>query len=396
MFKIVHIITRFVNGGADENTLLTCNAQVAAGHEVVLIYGAEHTARMVGRLDPRVSKHPMPSLVRAVAPMRDVMALVETIIQLRRLRPDVLHTHTSKAGIIGRLAAFAVPDAVVVHGVHILPFAAQGSVLRLVYLALEKLTALATDAYIDVSEGMKAECLAYGLGTNDQHRVIASGMDVVKFRDALPTNDIASIGAGSSVTPIRIGYVAVLERRKRHRELLKSVTPLLQRYAHVHLLLAGEGPERVELEALAEDQAASSQIHLLGFRDDIEAVLAACDICVFVSEREGLPRSLVQYGLAGKPIVATHLPGIERILQHADNGYVVEPDAFDEFAARLETLIEDAALRKAMAARSRALDLSDWDASRMTERIDAVYAQLLNGRSLDAGRVGASSWSDLT
>ncbi|HEY4344557.1 MAG TPA: glycosyltransferase [Parvibaculum sp.] len=396
MFKIVHIITRFVNGGADENTLLTCNAQAAAGHEVVLIYGADHTARMVDGLDPRVTKLVMPSLVRTVAPVRDIVALVQTIIQLRRLRPDVIHTHTSKAGIIGRLAALAAPEAVVVHGVHILPFSAQRPVLRFVYLALEKLTGLVTDAYIDVSEGMKTECLAHGLGTDDRHRVIASGMDVAKFRDALPANDVASIGAGAFTAPIRIGYVAVLERRKRHRELFEAVTPLLRRHPHVHLVLAGEGPERAALEALAEDKGVANRIHLLGFRGDVEAVLAACDICVFASEREGLPRSLVQYGLAGKPIVASHLPGIERVLRHEDNGYVVGADAFDEFAARLETLVGSAVLRDAMAARSRALDLSDWDARRMTDRIDAVYAQLLSGRSRGSGRIEASGWSDLT
>lgn len=385
MSRIVHIITRFINGGADENTLLSCNAQAAAGHEVMLICGADHAERMVGRLDPRVEAVIVPALVRQLMPVKDVTALFRLVRLMRRLRPDVVHTHTSKAGIIGRMAALAAPGTAVVHGVHILPFTAKRGAERFVYLGLEKLMAPATHAFINVSEGMRDECLAHAIGTPERHWVIESGMDVAKFRDALPAEDVLS-GISVEGAPIRVGYVAALERRKRHRELLEAITPLMKRQKAVQLVLAGEGPERQALEAAAREAGVEAQVHLLGFRDDVEAVLAACDICVFVSEREGLPRSLVQYALAGKPIVATWLPGIERVLQHDRNGYLVDTDSFDEFARRLEALIADPELREAMAAQSMIIDLSDWDAARMTERIDRVYEVLLSGRSSTGGR----------
>ncbi len=386
MFKIVHIITRFVNGGADENTLLTCNAQVAAGHDVSLIYGAENADRMLDQLDARVRRVCVPSLVREIAPARDIAALVSLSVLLRRLRPDVVHTHTSKAGVIGRMAALAAPGAAIVHGVHILPFDAQSGVRRLVYLGLERLVAPITHAFINVSEGMRDECLAHGVGEPARHWVIASGMDAAKFRDASPAADFP-VGAAGDGRPVRIGYVAALERRKRHHELLKTVAPLLRRHRNMQLLLAGEGPERPALEAAVKEAGIETQVHLLGFRDDVEAVLAACDLCVFISEREGLPRSLVQYALAGKPIVATRLPGIERVLRHEGNGYLVDADAFDDFASCLEALVLDPALRERMAAHSRSIDLSDWDGVRMTEQLETVYEALLSTPPRAGGRV---------
>lgn len=389
MSKVVHIITRFVNGGADENTLLTCNHQAEAGHEVRLLHGPECTSRMLAMLDRRVEVVRIASLVREVSPGKDVAAVIGIARLLRRVRPDIVHTHTSKAGFVGRLAALASPGAKVVHGVHILPFNDQPLIKRYVYLALEKIAALRTDAFIDVSEGMRDLCLENGLGRLENHHVIRSGMDVAKFRHAAPAADILCIG-GEAAGAILIGYVAVLERRKRHRELLGSIAPLLRRHGHVHLVLAGDGPERPELESLTKEAAISAQVHFLGFRDDVDAVLAGCHVGVFVSEREGLPRSLVQYAIAGKPIVATRLPGIDRVLRDGFNGYVVAPDAFDDFAARLESLIADSDLRGTMAGKSRELDLSDWDAEKMVSRIDAVYAQLLSVRTRPTPRIDAN------
>lgn len=383
MPKIVHIITRFVNGGADENTLLTCNAQ-AERHDVTLVHGAENAGRMVAQLDGRVSRICVPSLVREIAPPKDVAALFRLSALLRRLRPDIIHTHTSKAGVIGRVAALAAPGAAVVHGVHILPFNAESGVRRQLFLSIEKLIAPATHAFINVSEGMREECLQNGLGEPARHWVIASGMDLGRFRSAPRAADLDS-GRADGEEPVRVCYVAALERRKRHRELLRALAPLLLRHGHVELLLAGEGPERARLEAMAKDLGIGARVLFLGFRDDVESVLAASDVCIFASEREGLPRALVQYALAGKPIVATRLPGIERVLHDGSNGYVVAADAFDDFSERLEALILDDALRTGMAEQSRTIDFSDWDGRRMTDQLEAVYEKLLSG-TLHGGR----------
>ncbi|WP_421866541.1 glycosyltransferase family 4 protein [Parvibaculum sp.] len=375
MLRIVHVITRFVNGGADENTLLTCNHQAEAGHKVWLVYGREFTERMAGQLDPRVERVALPRLVREVSPLNDTLALARLASMLRRIKPDIVHTHTSKAGIIGRAAAFAVPRARVVHGVHILPFTGESAIKRAAYILMERIAAMRTDAFIDVSEGMRDLCLAHSLGREDDHFVIRSGMDIERFRRATPPEDLVSLRHNTGAQ-VLIGYVAVLERRKRHRELLRAISALLRRQPQAHLLFAGAGPEEDILRKIAEDEGVGAQVHFLGFREDIDRLLAACDICVFASEREGLPRSLVQYGLAGKPIIAMHLPGIEHVLRDGWNGYLVEAEAFDEFGKKLELLVRDPSIRETMASNSKRIDFSEWDATRMTDRISMVYSRI--------------------
>ena len=372
MSRIVHVITRFVNGGADENTLLTCNHQVAAGHEVWLVHGAESTERMVGLLDPRVKVVKLSSLVREVAPAGDLRALVGLIRLYRRIRPDIVHTHTSKAGFTGRLAAYAVPSARVVHGVHILPFTSEPFLKRTIYLALEKLAAFRTHAFIDVSEGMEALCLAHGLGNEANHVVIRSGMDIAAFSEAVPAEDVAALRAREP-RGVVLGYVAVLERRKRHREMLEALIPILQARPEVALVLAGDGPERPFLEGRIREAGLEDRVRILGFREDVGRILAACDICVFASQREGLPRSVVQYVLAGKPVVAMALPGIERVVVDGENGFVIGSDDFGAFGEAVSKLADDHALRNRFAGSSAAMDLSEWDAAVMGARIQAVY-----------------------
>lgn len=376
MLRVVHVITRFVNGGADENTLLTCNQQAEAGHRVWLVHGDEFTERMTGLLDPRVDVVEVSSLTREVSLLRDMAALGSLVRLFRHIDPHVVHTHTSKAGIAGRLASLAVPRAKVVHGVHILPFTSEPFAKRMVYLGLEKLAALRTDAFIDVSEGMRDLCLDHSLGTHANHFVIRSGMDVERFRHAAPADDIVALRRATEGALV-VGYVAVLERRKRHRELLQAMLPLLERHAGICLVMAGDGPERQGLEQIVAERDLSHRVRILGFREDVERVLAACDVCVFASQREGLPRSIVQYAIAGKPVVASWLPGIERVIRHEENGYVVPSDDFDGFAGKVEALVLDEKLRKTFSAASAAADLSDWNAGVMAERIEQVYRMVL-------------------
>jgi len=373
MRKIVHVITRFIDGGADENTLLTCNHQARAGDAVWLVHGAAVSRRMLDQLDPAVGALRLPSLVREISPLKDLAALVRLARLFRRIRPDVVHTHTSKAGIVGRLASLAVPRARVFHGVHILPFVAAPAPVRLVYIALERLAALRTRAFIDVSPEMRALCLKYRIGRPERHFVVPSGMEIARFRAAVPAPDLAALRARLGPRAVLAGYLAALEPRKRHRALIEALAPVLAAEPDVHLALAGDGHERPAVEALVAERGLGTRVHVLGFRDDPERVIAACDFCLFASLREGLPRAVVQYAAAGKATLATSLPGIEIVLRDGENGYVVAPDDMAGLARRFAELARDAATRKAMAAASATLDLSDWEAAAMARRIEAIY-----------------------
>lgn len=184
MRRIVHVITRFINGGADENTLLTCNHQTNSGHAVWLVYGAEYRQRMLDQLDPLVERVHLRDLVRNVSLSRDLAALWQMAVILRRIRPDVVHTHTSKAGIVARMASLIVPAAHVVHGVHILPFLSAPAGVRSAYVLLERLAALRTRAFINVRPHMRDLCLSHGIGAPEAHFVVPSGMEIGRFRAA--------------------------------------------------------------------------------------------------------------------------------------------------------------------------------------------------------------------
>lgn len=375
MSRIVHVITRFINGGAEENTLLTCNHQAATGHAVWLVYGAEYRPRMLQQLDRRVIPVRLSSLVRPVSPARDLAALWRMAWLLSAIGPDVIHTHTSKAGIIGRLASLVTPSARVVHGVHILPFGDAPDEGRSPFVLLERLAALRTHAFIHVSAHLRDCCLKRGVGRPDEHFVVASGMDIGRFRAAEPAPDMRALREAAGEGAVIAGYLSVFEPRKRHRQLIECLAPALLRRPGLHVALAGDGPDRAMLEETVAALGLAKQVHFVGFRNDPDRFIAGCDLCLFASALEGLPRVVVQYAAVGRPILATRLPGIDLVVEDGRNGHVV--DDFDHFARCFEALADDAATRRAMADESAGLDLWDWDAAKMVRRIDEIYERTM-------------------
>ncbi len=187
--RIAHVITRLINGGADENTVISCNQAVRSGHAVMLVHGAQTRPEILATVDARVEIVELPSLVRPIAPLSDVKALGDLVRTFRRHRPDVVHTHTSKAGILGRLAAQAARRARRRHGVHIVPFVNVGRLETCAYLTAERAVQGMTHAFIDVSPGMRDLCVKAGVGAPERHYVVESGFDVSLFRNAREPED---------------------------------------------------------------------------------------------------------------------------------------------------------------------------------------------------------------
>jgi glycosyltransferase involved in cell wall biosynthesis len=377
--RVVHVITRFIRGGADENTLLTCNGQAARGHDVTLVYGAGFHPSMVARLDPRVRGVNLASLVRPIHPLKDVLAFVQLWRLFRRLRPELVHTHESKAGIVGRMAAWAAGVPLIVHGVHILAFLNVGRARRLIYLAAERAMVPITHAFVDVSEGMRAICLEHGIGQARDHFVVASGMDVDGFRKAKPVTgtEFANLlpPALDSWDEAQIVLMAAaFEERKQHIAFLAAFAKVAEACPNVVLVLAGEGPlvEAVRHEAVRLGIA--DRVAFIGFSTDIARWLKRADVCVLASAREGLPRSIVQYALAACPIVTTRLPGIEQVVAEGETGFIVH--AVDEMAQPVIELLNDAGLRVRFSRATAGLDLSAWSSERMIGALEELYAQL--------------------
>ena len=385
--RIAHIITRLIRGGADENTLLSCNGQAEMGHEVHLIYGIEASDAMVCRLHPAVTPHQIRALRRPLAPIGDAWAAFATTTLLRRIKPEIVHTHTSKAGAIGRVAARMASTPGVVHGIHILPFVNVGRAEQLAYLTAERLLAPVTDAFINVSRGMMETALANGIGPAPKHSVVPSGMDLKQFREALPIDDeeIGSAFGCSSRDASRLKLlvmIAALEPRKRVIEFLDVFARVAESEPSAALAVLGEGRDRNGILARVSEMGLHGKVALPGFRTDVERWVARADVCVLASEREGLPRAVVQYVLAGRPVVSTALPGLEEIVKSGISGFLVPTDCLPEMAPPICALLANPHLAMSMSREAKSLDLSRWSTRHMVDRLEDIYRSVLaHGRA---------------
>ncbi len=375
VLRIVHILTRLLRAGSEENTLLTCIGQLEQGHEVFLLHGHDAAPEHARAKAPALQLLSIPALTREVRPIRDAAAFEQARRMLRRLSPDVVHTHQSKAGIIGRFAAAASGVPLIVHGVHILPFLGERGVNRVMFLSAERAAARATDAFIHVSEGMKNSCLELGVGVDRPHHVVRSGFDLRRFAEAGPPEnwrEILGLEKGEA-KPLVVAMLSSLEPRKNHLNLLAHLPPVLARFPDARVLLAGEGHMRDRIAARIAEMGLQRRVLLLGFRDDPERIIAMSDVCLHCSDREGLPRSVLQYLAAGRPVVLFRLPGIEDVISDGRNGVVVPEGDWTSLMEALAALLADQEARVALARRARRTDLGRWDGALMAKATLEIY-----------------------
>ena len=381
---IVHLMTRLLRAGSEENTIATCAYQAAAGHRVTVLHGSGHDPFWDQNLPHGVVRIEVPQLCHPVRPLQDVRAWIIMRKMLRELLPDVVHTHQSKAGILGCLAARAVPQAAVVHGVHIVPFEVVGRLKRLFYLAAERIVAPRTDAFIGVSE---AVCDAYvNAGLADprsaQRRAIhcvRSGMDLDRFRVAGPPQDHAQLLKRTLDAPDAkvVLMLAAFEPRKRQIPFLYALAAQKNRLPAIHVLFAGTGPDLPKARAAAKALNLEDHVTFCGYRSDPEALLMLSDFTILTSEREGLPRVAVQSIAASRPMLTQPLPGIEEIIAHDRNGWIMEGADMDDFVTQLGALLRDDARLQRLARGAQTTDLSAWDLDRLGADTTAIYEDIM-------------------
>lgn len=385
--RIAHVITRLINGGADENTVYSCNWAAQGGHDVVLLHGGTVQPEIIAKVDPRVKLIGVPGLTRSISPVSDLRALLALTRRFRALNADIVHTHTSKAGILGRFAAWGAGVPAIVHGVHIVPFVNVGVAERFAYLALERLAAPVTSAFISVSEGIRDLCLSAGVGHPDKHHVVRSGFDLDRFRNAGPPDDwrdLLRLTPGALRPPVLL-MIAAFEPRKRHAEFLDVFKKVAVRLPDAVLVLAGDGPLRSIVESRAKRLGLERQVVFTGYRDDPERLIALADLCLLCSMREGLPRVVMQYLAGGKPCVACDLPGLREVLRPGINGVITSADDLAAMADAIAAVLEDRERLACLAQGATATDLSNWDVKLMGKRIDAIYREALDQHRASKG-----------
>ncbi|MEE9319496.1 MAG: glycosyltransferase [Granulosicoccus sp.] len=381
-YRIVHVLTRLLRAGAEENTVATCQYQIDSGHEVYLIHGNEFDPEYARELNPAIKRIKIDELVHPIQPVNDYKGLQALKREYRKIRPDVVHTHQSKAGALGRLAV-ADESCATIHTVHIAHFLSVGWLREKLYVALEKYCSRRTHKIIDVSGGVMQACLDRGIGKPDQHQVIHSGMDIEKFKSAREPENwqryITNWPAPDK--PFVVLMLAAFEPRKRHEPFLESIAPVLRRNIRLCAVFCGQGDRLDAAKRLSHRLGIADQVRFVGFVSDPERYIALADLCVLTSEREGLPRVFVQYVAGGKTIVANHLPGIEDIVQHGYNGVVLPGDEINGVATEIERLVNDSGALQKMNKNAASASVSSWDVCQMGEKIQAVYEGALHIRS---------------
>jgi glycosyltransferase involved in cell wall biosynthesis len=305
----------------------------------------------------------------------------------RRLRPSIVHTHQSKAGILGRIAAAASRTPLVVHTIHIAPFVSAPPAQRAVYIVAEKMCGRFTDLFIAVSGAMRDAYKNAGIGRADQYDVVRSGMALDRFRTcSAPANWSDRIGGWPSEhRPKIVLMLAAFEPRKRQRQFLRAAARHLKNRPATCIVFAGTGTELEACKREAADLGISDQVRFLGHDDRPEELIALADVCILTSEREGLPRVIVQYIAAGKPTVICDLPGLEELIEDGANGLIADPEDLGAMAERLFNLLNDDGELGRLSAGARMTDVSEWQDSKMGERIQASYDRTLRREAASAG-----------
>ena len=367
-----HVITRLIAGGAQENTILSCQA-LRDRFEILLITGPPdgregsliEDARRRG-IEVRVIE----DLVRPVSPARDASAFRRLRSIFESSRPDIVHTHSSKAGILGRAAAWSSKVPVVVHTNHGLPFFDdQLAPARAVYWTLEKLASAVTDRVVCVGEEMRRKSIAARLGSPDDFEVIYSGIETERFLEAASCRECLGIPDGVQV----VGMVSRMAGHKGHRFLVEAAPP------GVHLLFVGDGEERESIERQVAERGARATFAGHVPPEAVPDLIASMDVLVHPSVWEGLPRAAVQALLVGRPVVAFDCDGAREVVIDGVTGRLVPPKSVDGLSSAIRELLGKADRGRSMglAGRERVLRQFDWRVA--GEQLAAVYGRLLAG-----------------
>ncbi|HWE04234.1 MAG TPA: glycosyltransferase family 4 protein [Tepidisphaeraceae bacterium] len=376
---IVHVITRLIVGGAQENTLLSCEGQHDRGHDVTLIAGPALGPE--GSLMERAASYgyrveTIDAMRRSVLPTQDWRTYRWLIRRLRQIKPHVVHTHSSKAGIIGRWAAYQAGVPVIVHTIHGLAFTASTrKIVNDVYRLAEKFTAPITTKIVCVADAMAERSLAQNVGRTDQYVTVYSGMKTAPFLDPPICRAEVRRGLGLADEHVAVGTIARLFDLKGHADLLAAAPGLCRKYPNLRFLWVGDGSLRADFEREIARMSLKDRFILTGLVSPsrVPELTNAMDILVHPSRREGLARALPQGALAGCPVIAFDIDGNREGLLDGQSGFAIRPFDGAGLSAALEVLLGDPALRSRMGETGRAFALARFDASVMVEALEHVY-----------------------
>ena len=382
---IVHLITRLIIGGAQENTVLTCEGLHAHGRRVTLLTGP--TRGPEGSLVARARAGgyelvEVPELIRAVNPWYDLRCQRELTRMFREMKPDVVHTHSSKAGIIGRLAAADAGVPIIVHTVHGMSFnRTQHPLVRWFYRHLERRCARVSHAIVTVANAMIDQTVQARVCPREKMLTVYSGMEIEAFDPARYDRNAVRREWGIASDQIVVGAVARLFRKKGYEQLIPAMVRAAAANAHLRFVWVGDGAQRGDYEAQLAQAGLRNRTLLTGLvpPGEVPRMLSGFDILAHASQWEGLPRVVVQGLLMRVPAVAFAIDGTPEVVRDRQTGRLIPLNAIDAFADAIVELAADAGARAQYGAAGREWCLARFPAEVMVSRLDQLYERLRQG-----------------
>ena len=375
--KIAHLITRMVRGGAQENTLYTVKHLNPQKYEVWLISGPALGGE--GSIEEKIPSWinfvKVNELVRPIHPLKDIIAFGKIFSLFLKEKFHIVHTHTSKAGIIGRWAAKMSGTKIIVHTPHgHIFYGYEKELVTLFYTWIERITSWITDTIVTLTEKGKIEHLERGIGNPEKMKVIYSGVEIEKFfipRDKISERKFLGLPERGKI----VGCIGRMVPVKGHEYFLEAASIVREKYPEVHFLLQGEGPLRKQLIEKVRNLSLSSCCTFLPSETPVERVLSSLDIFVLPSLNEGMGRVLVEAMATGLPIVATKVGGVPELVKNGINGYLVPPGDKDSMADSIVSLLKNPSLASRMGEKGREMS-KNFSAQRMVLEIESLYKKL--------------------
>ncbi|MFN9717858.1 MAG: glycosyltransferase family 4 protein [Planctomycetota bacterium] len=384
--RVAHIITRLIIGGAQENTLFKVDDQHHLfADDVCLIAGQttgpegslENRARERG-LDLRV----IPELLRSINPLSDWNALRAIRRELKAYHPEVVHTHSSKAGILGRLAAsqLGIPAVHTIHGAAF--HFGQNPMLHQAYRFAERRAARWCDHFITVCNAMTDQYVAAGIADRNRFTTIYSGMDVDRFLQ--PSRSAEEVRSAWNLAPEHLvfGKVARLFHLKGHNYLIEAAPLVVREIPNIRFMLVGDGILKEQYLHRIQELGLTDYFRFVGLvpPDQVTDYLHAMDVVVHTSDWEGLARVLPQGLIAGRPVISFDIDGAPEVCRHEETGLLVRHRDIKGLAAAMIRMAQDESMRRRMGATGKALFTDTFRHETMTQRIREIYRMVLESR----------------
>jgi len=382
--KVLHIITLFSVGGATENTIYTVDGLIKKGYDVDIITGPNISSE--GSMYDICKKLNIPvitfkHLKRKISPISDILVIFQLFLFIKKNNYDIVHTHSSKAGVVGRIAAWVAKTPIIIHHNHAKPYHRfQNWFVRKFYKIIEKTAALLCDKIVSVTYTIVDEMVKDKIAPKEKFIVIRSGFNTEKFRKFNSNNNYEMRNRfGLSGTDVVLGKIARLSIIKGHIYLLQAFEKVSKQIPNVKLLFVGDGENKTELLRFIDKKKLSDKIIFTGLipTDEMPAVISLIDIVVHTALLEGLPRVFTQAKLMGKPIISFDLDGAHEVIEDGKNGYLIEPLNIEMLSDKIIDLASNITKAKEFGNYSKNSIKDDFSIDAMVERNHKLYQELL-------------------